>query len=346
MTAAVLLALWLIALPNGTDPMLGLPLAPVGEATLSGKTLFVIREGDFYSPAFSPDGRRLAYARDVVVGDTELTEVFVRDLATGKETKLLDAEASRKYAAYASFVTQIEWKESDRLVASIHDGDVGETEVLFDAASGRILSEEHFEGAVGPPPDDLTLSRLAATVPDWRREVVETALINGFQVDRGYVVQKNYHGEDHHIWYLDVESKEATRLLELPDDWLYALGGGVSFDSWILFLLHHEGKAYLLWYQEGRVALAREFEATAGQFYTSLEVKHRSPERIFLAARLHGASARRHNPLLLVDRSGLKIVKNTGELYDVVFDSAGRLVCLVVWENGERHLVVQELGQQ
>gem|GEM_PF-6912435 len=45
--------------------------------------------GDFVQPSFSPDGKRLAYAKVVVYDSTELAEVYVRELSLGKTWLLL-----------------------------------------------------------------------------------------------------------------------------------------------------------------------------------------------------------------------------------------------------------------
>ena len=94
---------------------------------VSDSVISRIDNGDSVLPAFSPDGKQLAYVRAIVKRQTELTEVYVRDLSSGADWLLLGAETARKYAVYKAFVYNLEWASNDRLVASVSDGDVGTT---------------------------------------------------------------------------------------------------------------------------------------------------------------------------------------------------------------------------
>lgn len=326
------------------DPLAALPSIPAAEISLTGETVARIADGDFVHPAFSPDGSKLAYSGVAVEDGTELTEVLVHDLTTKKRTNLLDSEASRKYAVYKSFVIGVKWKDANTLEAEISDGDVDSTIVSFDVRSGRIVSEEYGEGG-DIFHENLLLDQALAAFPSWRKEVLDNALRNGYSLGEGrFIAQKDYAGEDDHVWLLDVESKQAAALVELPEGWNYSLGGAFAHGETIVFILRkqQEKTAHLLAYREGSVSRLAEVEATSAAW---LHVKHASPERVIFLVQANRGYEQGNNPLFVFDGTTAKRVTDIAELYDVAIDPQGKRICYAAWVEGQRHLVVKELRQ-
>ena len=331
-----------VAQPS-VDPLAALPSVPAAEISLTGETVVRIADGDFVHPTFSPDGSKLAYSGVVVVDGKELTEVLVHDLTTKKRTNLLDSEASRKYAVYKSFVMGMEWKDNTTLQAEISDGDVDWTIVRFDVRSGKILSEKYGEPDFEFPRNTPLFQEALAAFPSWREDVLARALRNARVVGaKRYVVQKNYAGEDHHIWCLDVERKQMKKLLELPDDWSDALRGAFGLGKAVVFLVRNPRakRGYLLLSQAGDLTKLAEFDGIA-----SLRVAHASSERVLFRVHVGRPGGKSENLLFLFDRNGLKRVTGVANLYDVVVDQGGRMICYTVRSNGQRHLLVKELSQ-
>lgn len=326
------------------DPLSAIPAIPTGEISISeisDQTVLTIDGGDFVHPAFSPDGKKLAYSRVVVERGSELTEVLVQDLAAKDAVTFLDADASRKYAVYTSFVSGMRWIDEKTLEVQIVDGDVDGTLVTFDVVSGDILSEkaygmdEEFMESAG---EKAFLDKATSAFPALRREVLRSG--THFQAtDGSAVLQKRYHGEDEHIWFLDAERKEMFRLLELPEGSVHRLRGGFSFGHSIVFLLSLENNSFIIGYQGGKVSKLAEIRTSNS---ARLEVKHAADEGVVFLVPAHQSYERGNNPLFLFDASGLKRITEIPELYDVEIDPAGQRICLVVWENDQRHLLVMD----
>ena len=341
---------------SSSDALSELSLVPVEETRLSGNTLLMLRDGDFVHPAFSPDGRKLAYSRVVVEGGTELTEVLVRDLSSGEVRVLLDPGSSKDYATYKAYVSDLEWIDEKRIEARISDGDVGSSIVSFDAytgevvqGKGRILAQKDL---VWDPlemersaEEEEFLKKAASSFPSLRREVLLSAfnIQSTFPVpDTGYVIQKHYHGEDSHIWYLELEQKEMVRLLALRDETEYQLVGGfVLGDSFVLVLCGPK-KGHVLEYREGDVSRLAEFETGTWGAWASFEVKASPTGRAIFIVNVHQPYEGGDNPLFVYDSSGLRRVTDFPELYNIAVDPTGQRICFVVWENDQRHLIVKE----
>lgn len=343
-SACLALAFSLALSAPASDPLAEMSQAPVDEVALTGKLLAEI-EGDFVHPAFSPDGRRLAYSRVVVKDGTELCEVLVRDLATSELITLLDSESSRRYAMYSSFVTGIRWQDENVVEAGISDGDVGWTLIRFDISETKILSEdaryadeELFELT---PEGEALLARAQRAFPSWRPELLENVVLEGLRLGDGiYIGQKQYVDEDYHIWQLDLGRAEAVRILELPVK-RYDLWGGFVWRDWLVLQLRDVDRLHLLlrheeqWRRVGPLLPVRR---------GVLEVKHSSPVRALFIVKLHRRLERGDNPLFILDEDGLRRLTGTGELYDVAVDPAGKKICLVVWQEGQRHLIIRDLS--
>ncbi|MFQ5927494.1 MAG: hypothetical protein ACE5MH_08685, partial [Terriglobia bacterium] len=276
-----------------------------------------------------------------------LAEVLVRDMTSMDVVTLLDAEASKEYAAYGSYVSWIAWNDNETLEVVINDGDVGSTAVTFDVATKRIRTKEFFEGDVG----DLTFCedepcKEASRVFGWRPELMANAIRNGFRVgEKAFIVQKNYYGEDTHIWYLDVGRKEQILVLRLPDNWIYALGYGFHSGGYVVFPVWHGDKAHILVLREGNLARLAGIPSPRRAW---LQVKYKAVEGVvFMVGTSRrwpwDAKVKADNPLFVLADAGFKKVTDLPTLHDVEIAPTGQWICFSVWEGDERHLIVREL---
>jgi len=312
---------------------------------LSGKVVLEITEGDFVHPAFSPDGKRLAYSGVIVQDGTELTTVEVLDIASGDLTTLLDAESSKRFAVYKSFVFDLRWTDHRTLVAHISDGDADVTAVTFDVVKGKILSEE-FHGTEDTDLEFAGENRPSFAFPAWPIGVLRSALDNN-PVDAGgdrLVVQKRFAGEDDHIWLLELSAGRATKILDVPEDPRQMLTGGFGHTDSLIFAMERGPQIILYHYQDGETIEYGRIETAAGR--GRLDLKHSFHDSVFFQVKRFRSYEQGHNPLFLYDASGLREVEVEGDLYDAAVSPDGALLCLVLWRGGQRRLIIVELPPQ
>ncbi len=337
---SVVVAASLLPVSAWANPFASLPLLPSGETTATGKTLFTLENGDYVQPHFSPDSRYLAFARELIEGSTELTEILALDLKTLKVKTLLDAKASREFAMYRSYVAGFSWKDATTLKASISDGDVNGVDLILDAAAGRLVEKKPIslvETSGDPSPE------FAAVFPSIPPPVLDNALANGYRVgNKKYVVQKNYWKQDNHIWLLDAESRKMVKLIEIPEIWIYSLRGAFASGNALILLVAYGPDAYLVRHSAGKLELLYRFPVKNYQ-QVGMQVESGRGERMLFQIITGPGYEKRENYFFLYDKAGLKKVKDVTAIYDLDVDSAGKLVCFSQWKNDKRILVVREL---
>lgn len=349
--------LLLVVVTAGQDQFSNTPLdnpfttfnaPPIGERKISGEVTATISNGDFLHPAFSPDGKTLAYSQVLLQGDFENTEVFLYNLRSRKKSVLLNSKTAKKYATYKAFVAGIDWRSPRRVEILVGDGDVDTSRLLFDPNSRKLLRERH---QVWDEPETQPLSPLyqkarnqaVSVFPAFSRAVLDNALRNTALVipDKGIVLQKAYAGNDDNIWFLDFQNNSIKSLINLPPDSSNAFDGGVSFNSSIILLLSHKQKGHLFLYRSGKIKGLGEFNSTA---FRQIEVKHRSSSKVIFLVRMHASYERGDNPLFIFDGEQLFLVKEYSELHDASVDQSGKQIAYCYWEGDKRHIVVKELN--
>lgn len=325
------------------NPFSTLPLQPSGEIPATGKILVTLEDGDYVLPHFSPDSRYLAFAHVVMQGKTELTEIQALDLKTLKVITLLDAKGSREFAVYKGFVTGFVWKDATTLKAGISDGDVNGVDLIFDVAAGKLIEKKPFsltDEASGK--EEVLTPELTAAFPSIPPPVLANALANGFKVgDKKYIVQKNYWKQDNHIWLLDTGSRQMTRLLDIPDVWIYSLRGAFASGNAFVLLVAYGPEAWLARHLGGKLELLYRFPVKNYQ-QTALRVENVRGERVLFQISTGAEYEKRENFLFVYDRSGLRKIRETAPIHDLDVDNAGRLMGLSQWKGNHRRLVVRE----
>ncbi len=323
---------------------------PPADASIVNDTVVArIDDGDFLHPSFSPDGKRLAYARVWVEERTELTELYVRDLVSGATWRLLDADSSRKYAVYNAFVYQLRWISNDRLTAFVSDGDVGSTRVEFDVTAQRIVNERNDED------DEATWyaqieqrMRSVARLPDWKPAVVRNAFENSVALpDGSFLIQPQYAGVPPDVYHITTSGR-LTRLTQLEQEAFNSLCGAVQLDDSLLFLLAesrtgNSKKADLLLFRDGRTD---KLDTLTTLTEPRLEALHSSSERVLFFVSIGNAYQRSPGVLYEYSPSGLRNWPTTSTLHDATVDADGQLVALVIWENDRRVIEVRKLDER
>lgn len=341
---SMFMAAGLLPMAASANPFSTLPLLPAAEIPVSGKILMTLEDGDYVLPHFSPDSRYLAFARVVPQDATELTEIQALDLKTLKVTTLLDAKGSREFAVNKSFVAGFSWKDATTLKAGISDGDVNGIDLIFDVAAGKLIGKKPFSLADDAPGKEEALTpELTAAFPSVPPPVLANALANGFKVgEKKYIVQKNYWKQDNHVWLLDVGSRQMTRLVDIPDAWIYSLRGAFASGNALILLVAYGQEAWLVRHAGGKLELLYRF-AVKNYQQTGLRVELARGERVlFQVSTGPGYEEKRENFLFVYDKSGLGKIKETAPIYDLDVDGAGRLVGLSQWKGNRRRLVVRE----
>ena len=328
------------------NPFSTLPLTPSGEIPASGKILLTLQDGDYVLPHFSPDSRYLAFAHVLLQGATELTEIQALDLKTLKVNTLLDAQGSREFAIYKSFVADFTWKDATTLKAGISDGDVNGVNLFFDVAAGKLIGKKPFSLTDDSADREEVLTpELTATFPSIPSPALANALANGFKVgQKKYIVQKNYWKQDNNIWFLDTERKQISKIVNVPDAWIYSLRGAFASGNAIILLVAYGPDAWLARYTGGKLELLYRFLVKNYQ-QTGLRVEHVRGDRVLFQVITGPDYEKRENFLFVYDKAGLKKIKETAPIYDMDVDSEGKLLCLSQWSGKQRKLVVRELKE-
>ena len=332
------------------DPFTSFDAAAVRELKLSGKTIAVLKNGDFVHPTFSPNGKVLAYSKVLVSRDFENTEVVLYNLNTQRTSLLLDSRKAKRYATYKAFVAEMNWRNPKRLDILIGDGDVDSTRLIFNPQTRRLLAERYESwdesGVPVVPPKYKKTRQLAVSLfPAFPRNVLDNALSSSALViaDKGIILQKNYHGEDNNIWFLDFQGKSVTPLINLSQDGASAFNGGLSFKSSIIILLSSQQKTYLFLYRDGKI---KKLAAVNSTGFSQVEVKHQSDDKVVFLVRAHAPYERGDNPLFVFDGEQLSRVKEYPELHDAAVDPGATRIAFCYWEADKRHIVIKELNRE
>lgn len=316
-------------------------------AIVSGNVISRIDTGDSVLPVFSPNGKRLAYVKTIVRRQTELTEVYVRDLSSGADWLLLDAETSRKFAVYKAFVYKLEWTSSDRLVASVSDGDVGTTLIEFDVAARRIIDARQDEDLEAAWYAEIERrKRAVAQLPDWKQPVIQNAFENSVELQDGsFLIQPQYAGVAPDVFHITRQGR-LSRLTNLDKNAHNALCGGLLAGDSLLFLLAdsrtgNSRQASLLRYRDGNIEKLASLATLTEPELVPLSTD-RTRALFFVST---GYPYQRSPGVLYEYASGqLRSWPAPSTLHRVTADSSGRKLSLVMWQDDRRIIEVREIG--
>jgi hypothetical protein len=220
---------------------------------------------------------------------------------------------------------------------------VNGVDLIFDVVTGKLVSRKPFSLADDvPETEEAPSPEMTAAFPTMPPPVLANALANGFRAgEKKYVVQKNYWKQDNHVWLLDAGSRQVTKLVNIPEAWIYSLRGAFASGNAIILLVAYGQEAWLARHAGGRLELLYRFPVKNYQ-QTALRVEHARGERVLFQVSTGPDYEKRENFLFVYDRSGLRRIRETAPIYDLDVDNEGRLLCLSLWKGNNRRLVVRE----
>jgi hypothetical protein len=303
-----------------------------------GKTVLHLSNGDYIYPRFSPNGRFLAYAESLLVQQKESTAIYLYDFKTKTRRILLGSKQANQYATYRAFVVDIKWLGNEFIEAALSDGDVDTNVLTISVTSNKIVKEKTISAG-----EDGKVATMANTLnklyPDVEREVFQSAIDAGttIKIRGGVILQKNYSGQDHHIWFYGTKKKQVRKILPLDASDSYALGGGIQTKNQLIFAINSSGKSYLIQYRKPNTVkpLAVYKSARAAWIITRLK----TPSVAYFTLLLNESYQKGHNPIFRFSRrQGLLEIAECQLCYDFDVDKQQKRLAITYWSGKKREL--------
>jgi dipeptidyl aminopeptidase/acylaminoacyl peptidase len=138
--------------------------------TIAGDT-----DTSIFQPEFSPDGKTLAYVSDA----SGWWQIYLYDLATGKQRQLTSAKAEHGTPAWVQGIRIYGWSHNSRVIYSIRNDKGLMTLWCYDVATGKqvkrgneagLMKFDHYSDlrqiAVAPDRDAVALLASSSTIPE------------------------------------------------------------------------------------------------------------------------------------------------------------------------------------
>ncbi|MDH4128135.1 MAG: hypothetical protein OEV44_05240 [Spirochaetota bacterium] len=320
------------------------------EHKFDAKSLITFNDGDYINPRFSPDSRYLAYSKVLVENKMENTEIIVYDFEKNKSKILLDSKSAKTYAIYKTFIYSIKWLDNKLLHVKIGDGDVNSTEITFDIDTGKQIEEKRVTLDEVDKRYKLkiqkTHNKTIEIFPDIDAQVLDSALNDRhlYVPEKGLLIQKRMAGTDSHVWYFDFESKKTEIIVKLPDirpAYRYRFGGGIIFDSSIICTVSDKPKGFLILHSKGKVRGISELPVNIN--FTNLMIKYQSKNIVAFMIKTSESDENSSNLFYLFNNKQIIRVFTLINLYDVDINSKGNRIAISYWNNGKRHILVQNI---
>jgi len=303
-----------------------------------------VSDGDYILPRISPDGARLAFVEVVVLDDRESSQLWVMDLESGSRTLLVDDREVSRHGYYLAWTVALEWLDDRALKVSIHDGDVGVTELTVDSESGATIVTEVISGPIPPlsPRQVAAAQRMRELFPELESNLVavEDQVFLGFHL---------FLSPDSILFRRAAEvAGRRIGLADLREGTLGVVDSGSSTRGWITGgIALNAGAAILFRRVEGAVEPLRysdgELETLdampGGSAAYARELSRTASEVVFLL-RTHRPSEVGTNHLLVFDGEDVRPLLEREGLVDadLATTTNGRLLATSVWR-GERRVV-------
>jgi hypothetical protein len=317
----------------------------IRQIKISGSILAAMKNGDYVYPKFSPDGKLLAYS-NVLVEETENTEVGLLNLQKQSKSILLNSKQAKKYAVYAAFVADLEWLAFNKLRARISDGDVDSTILTFNTQTRRVVKTEY--SSTGDDTEtSAEISPLAKTLyktfPHIERDYIGSAIDmnQAFKIgNRGTVVQYSHADTDANIWFLDFQTKQPKLLLESPKDAeRFYLKGAFEVTGNLLILLENKNEMHFYLMKNGKI---EQIGKTA--FGGLFEPKFSTRSKLFFMLKQPNNESDKPSSLWYFDGQNLSMVSDVENLCDVDIDRTGKVIAFCYWNKaGKRDVSVRKI---
>ena len=316
-----------------------LQYTPVKTSPLVGKTVRRLNDGDTLHPTFSPDGRYLAFTRVITQDNTELTEAGYLNLETGKTTVLLNAETSKEYAVYASFIYRIEWISKTHIEFWVSDGDVDTAVLTYDITQNKKIAQRYVGGGEGDMPtqeQEAVATQFAAAFPDIKPHLAGMLQQGIYVPPDKWVFQKNYAKQDNHVWLIDRKNNTHRVLLELPDEGISTFRSAIARDNAFLLVVGYQNTVSLVLVDKKG---ARIIDRLGTENYQQVHARQfGSDENVFFG--VHTGHVRTRNPAHFYhwDKYGIRKLKTGPDFIEADVSNDGKKLALVTWQ-GDRRVV-------
>lgn len=325
----------------------------IKERRFTRSTIASLSDGDLVQAAFSPSGKKLAYAKSIFQKDQEiqeLTEISIYDLNTKKSVILLASDESKKFAVYKAFVSGMMWKDQHQLFASISDGDVDSTDVTFDGTSGQIISTEYVEAGLEQETIDKENSlaqKLFEKFPSWNIDVLKNFTRGALFINnRAIVSQRNYHGYNNNVILLDLDHNRAIPLVYMGDGKQYAMAGGfVLPDGSAIFSLRTKEGIGIFRLSTDNAVIPLGFIPSAQNGHApQLAAKHVANTGAHFLVELNRSYEHGNNPVFFYsNKLGLLRCSDFREIYDIDISKDGETMATIFWNSNRRNISVSHL---
>lgn len=266
----------------------------------------------------------------------ETTDVLLVDLASGGARELIARSVAEANETYETYVSHLRWLDDRHVEVTLSDGDVGSTDLLVDASSGKILRTDQTEEG-----DALVPAEFAAVAADWRfysrhfsREELEQSLgSSAIRLKDGTIlVQRTPRkGTTRALFHIDTTRRRVERVANVPD--ALELWSAVRIGREIAFLL--AGKDEISVHSYGR-RQTRKLAAWSHPLRKQCPRIQAFAGRLFVFVRPCDRSEPARATLWEVI-SGTAIIRPLDPDLDEVSASAdGSIIAAGAWRNGRR----------
>jgi hypothetical protein len=339
---ALLLQPGLAAIALSSSPTLGLAMQA---AAGNEQTIATLKHKDLVHPTLSPNGKFLAYSEVIVKNRVENTAVYILDLATKKTITLIDPKQAAKYKTYGSFVSGMEWRQPDRLVVTISDGDVDSTDLIFNPNTRKLLKTK--SSSAGDDEDlDRLHQRIQKKFPQIKLGVYELSryISDGEKV----ILAGELFGGQKNVWLLDLQRGNKKALFAANDPMARAkIESHQAMGSSTLILLKTAGdERFLYRYRNGQLQKIQKLSGLSRPDQGRVTIAHGRGQQVYLIHYIHSSYEQGHNPLYVLDvlaGGDLRELKEYKQLYDVNISQQGNRIAYCYWQQGKRSIVVKPL---
>ncbi len=210
-------------------------------ADRSGKVLKDLTPGDYDTPpldlgsardyAFSPDGRMLAFVRnmDDMVAISTNNDIFLYDMESGKTTRLTGNKANDNQPVFSPDGRWLAWRamsrpgfEADRYRLMVKNLKTGETRDLtqsFSLSTGEIVWQADSRGVYFTAAEEGAVSIYHSDLNGNRKAVLKGHYLSGLQVlnDHTLLFKKQTAAMPYELFRFDTGTKKMEKLTRLND---------------------------------------------------------------------------------------------------------------------------------
>jgi hypothetical protein len=309
---------------------------------ISGETVYALTDSDYYSPRFSPQSNFLAYAKQSKKRGQRISEVYVRDLRNNNTIQIIDSDEAKKYAAYHTIVTDINWLDSDTCEITLWDGDIDSVVLEYSVPDVK-LEKDPTSYSEETLSDDLVKisEKVHDLEPKWSKDAIEQALRHATVIDdENIIMQVRQYGFSNDILHWDLKAGQKKTLIKESSQYTGNLLGGVALTRSIILPLEKEKNVRFMKVEDNTV---NKLGSINIDYTRNPDVKYRLDNRAIFSIGLNKWE-KKNNPLLLFDKDALFLMNACKNLSDADFNRKGDLAALSCWDGENRHIFIKKIN--